>query len=385
MPHKNAFWALHGPMAEGLFASMEQKAQAEAPFSEHSQRYAMQDGVAVIAIDGAIERDAWWFGTSQSEIRASLEAAMADPAAKAILLSIDSPGGVVAGTKELADFIASCARQKPMAAYADGLCASAAYWLASATGRIYGPITAQIGSIGVICVHTCWKQADKDAGITRTVIYSGKWKAAGSPDKELTEDERELFQNQLDGLHAIFRADVERFMRPMGDDWAEGQVFLADEAQKRRLITKVVQDKSAAIGLLARKFKETVMDLKQLKADYPDLLAEHEKEVLASRPSDREIAAETQKNMLEFVKAGLGEAAADKLGKILAAGVSPEQYRAVMALAPEPSASPQKTEAEIRREILASLQEAHGDAVIAGKKAQDVNPLLADAERRSLK
>ena len=84
--------------------------------------------MAIIDVSGTIDRRvriSFWSGlpytAGQDAIRDAIEAALSDRAVGAILLSIDSPGGIVAGTKELADFIADIRGQKPIAAYADGL------------------------------------------------------------------------------------------------------------------------------------------------------------------------------------------------------------------------------------------------------------------------
>lgn len=168
--------------------------------SAHSPAYSVQNGVAVIGVQGVIDRTvrvSWYTGIAytagQDAIRSAVSRALTDASISAILLSFDSPGGVVAGVKELGDFLAEAATQKPMAAYADGLCASAAYWLASATGTIYAPQTASVGSIGVIAVLTDWSKALEKAGIVRSTISGGKWKAAGNPDQPLSDDDRDYF------------------------------------------------------------------------------------------------------------------------------------------------------------------------------------------------
>ena len=98
----------------------------------------------------------------------------------------------------------------------------------------FAPKTAQVGSIGVIAVLTDWTKAAEKAGIARTVIHSGKWKAAGSPDKALTDEERALFEARLKALHEIFTNDVARLLdisiTSSTPAWAEGQTFLAEEA-----------------------------------------------------------------------------------------------------------------------------------------------------------
>lgn len=151
----NELWALPFEMAEQVLsdlASAKSNPQALVEgFPERKARgYELVGGVAVIPVTGPIVREQGWYGVGQDAVASSLKAALADPSARAILFDITSPGGVVAGTKELADAIAEARTKKHCAAYANGLCTSAAYWLASATGTVYAPLTATVGSIGVI-------------------------------------------------------------------------------------------------------------------------------------------------------------------------------------------------------------------------------------------
>ena len=116
--------------------------------------YAVREGVAVIDISGTIHRygDPEWDAVGHDTIKAAVSLAMRDRSASALLLRFNSPGGVASGVPELAAWLAA-QTAKPVYAYADGLCASAAYYLAAATGRVYAPATATVGSIGVICRH----------------------------------------------------------------------------------------------------------------------------------------------------------------------------------------------------------------------------------------
>ena len=150
-------WALMPDMADETFRIYEREknlgdkvkntALIAGPYlGAENDLYSLCGNVAILEISGAIDRKvrvSFWTGrpytAGQREIRESIEAALADPDVSSILLSIDSPGGVVSGTKELADYIASVRGQTPIAAYADGLCASAAFWLAAATGQISRP------------------------------------------------------------------------------------------------------------------------------------------------------------------------------------------------------------------------------------------------------
>lgn len=132
------------------------------------------------------------------------------------------------GTKELADAIAEARTKKRCAAYANGLCASAAYWLASATGTVYAPLTATVGSIGVIMTITNYAKLEEKWGISTVTITGGKWKAAGQGG-ELTDEERRYFQERINSLHQIFKADVGRHMGLTADPqlWGEAQLLLA--------------------------------------------------------------------------------------------------------------------------------------------------------------
>lgn len=177
----NELWALPFEMAEQVLSDLasakevSQSSFGEA-FGKGRSGYELVGGVAVIPVSGPIVREQGWYGTGQDAVASSLKAALADPSARAILLDITSPGGVVAGTKELADAIAEARTKKRCAAYANGLCTSAAYWLASATGTVYAPLTATVGSIGVIMTITNYAKLEEKWGISTVTITGGKWK-----------------------------------------------------------------------------------------------------------------------------------------------------------------------------------------------------------------
>lgn len=110
------------------------RAVASASHGDGPLLYTVRDGVAVISISGIIYRygEPEWGLTGHDTIKAAVMLAMRDGGVSALLLSFCSPGGVASGVPELASWLAS-QTAKPVYAYADGLCASAAYYLASAT------------------------------------------------------------------------------------------------------------------------------------------------------------------------------------------------------------------------------------------------------------
>lgn len=316
--------------------------------------YELCGRVALIEVTGVIHRragSAFCFGWSgQDEIRASLDQAALDPDAGAILLSFDSPGGVAAGVKELADHIAAVA--KPVYAYADGLCASAAYWLASATGRVYAPATATVGSIGVLQVHCDNSVANTAAGRRYTYITGGTWKASGHSDAPLSGADQAYLQGMVDGLHKIFRDDVAAKVdvdAAKPEAWGDGQVFLAAEALKLGLICGIVSDRET---LIAQINEETSMDKAKLASEYPALMAEIKTEAKAEAET---MLAAALENQLALVKMVAGEEAVEKVANLTKAGLTAEQVAALGSLGFQPAQSGEDKEANSRADILAAI------------------------------
>lgn len=362
--------------------------------------YSVTKGVAVIQVAGAITRNAYYSAyqeryitAGQDAIATALDAAMSDYSVKAVLLSFDSPGGTVAGVKELADKIADAARAKPMAAYADGLMASAAFWLGAATGRIFAPVTALVGSVGVIMSHADWSKYYERFGVAITYITGGKLKDAGYPSP-LSDEARAYFQNQVEQFHGIFKTDVSRALGITAPEstWAEGQTLLAGEAKDVGLVTHIVRDLESAITQLSQ---EATMDYATLAAKHPELLADITARATAEATTKTETAiTEASKaatdSVLAMVKAVAGDEAHGKIAALIAADVKPEALAAVTAILGKPveatvEQTVESTEDKAKAAILAGLGKVTPSAVVGqvpGNPAAK-SSLLADAERRA--
>ncbi|QIN79605.1 hypothetical protein GBA65_14950 [Rubrobacter marinus] len=116
-----------------------------------------KDGVARIPVEGTIVRRANLFtevsgGVSTETIAKDFVAAYNDASVHSILFVFDTPGGEAYGINELASLIREKRDEgaKRIEAFCDGMCASAGYYLASATGRITAETTASVGSIGTV-------------------------------------------------------------------------------------------------------------------------------------------------------------------------------------------------------------------------------------------
>lgn len=227
------------------------------PADSYTTEMFVEDGVAVIPIHGTVAKKLYGLealsgGETTIDWGRKINEALEDPNVTGIVLDIDSPGGTVDGTKELADFIFNSRGKKPIVAYANGTMASAAYWLGSAAEKIVAYDTSQVGSIGVIISHRDFSKAEEAAGIKTTHIYAGKYKAMGSPYEPLNEESREYIQGKVDYYYTMFVDAVAQHRRTDSktviEKMAEGRVFIGSQAQEVGLVD-VIGNLATAINL----------------------------------------------------------------------------------------------------------------------------------------
>lgn len=218
-------------------------------------------GTALIDIDGPMMKGFSKFGGASSVFtRRALRMAAADGDAKNILLTIDSPGGHVAGTQSLADEVRAARAIKPVHAQIDDLGASAAYWVASQAESISANRTARIGSIGVVAVVYDESKKFSAEGVKVHVVATGPYKGSFAEGTEVTPDQLAELQREVDALNAHFLAAVRdgRGMKPSEvKALADGRVHIAKDAKDLGLIDHVrsadetmaaLAEKAAAVG-----------------------------------------------------------------------------------------------------------------------------------------
>jgi signal peptide peptidase SppA len=213
---------------------------------------------AVIRIGGTLMKSASSLGgTSTVQLRRDVRNAATDPNVSAILLAIDSPGGAVAGTADLAADVKAATRKKPVWAHVDDLGASAAYWIASQANAIYANSpTALIGSIGTVMTIYDQSQAAEQAGVKTLVFRTGPLKGAGTPGEPITEDQTGHFQKLVNEVQTHFDHAVRSGRGMSAAQLAavrSGGVFPADEAKSLGLIDGVRSLDSTLAALSAAK------------------------------------------------------------------------------------------------------------------------------------
>ncbi len=163
------------------------------------------------------------------EIRALAD----DPTVATIVISVDSPGGTVAGTVEAAEAVTYARSKKRVTAVVNDVACSAAYWVASQASEIVVSPTSVTGSIGCIISHADYTKMASDWGITFTYIRSALKKALGQPYEPLSDAARQEFQAMVDAVHAQFTAAVAKGRRKaralVAEQWATGEVWTGSE------------------------------------------------------------------------------------------------------------------------------------------------------------
>ena len=169
---------------------------------------------------------------------------MADPKVRGILLNIDSPGGGIDGTADLAGMIHSARGEKPVVAFTDGVMASAAYWIGSAADAVYiSGDTPQVGSIGVVAAHMDISKAEEMMGVKTTEITAGKYKRIASRHAPLSQEGRQTMQEMVDYVYSAFVGDVAKHRgvseEQVLEQMADGRIFFGRQAVNAGLVDGV--------------------------------------------------------------------------------------------------------------------------------------------------
>lgn len=251
----NSPWAILPEKLNELFSAygthMREKhdLSSDGKQKKRPESYDVVNGTAIISLVNIITKNLtfWSFlfgGTSSVEVGEQVKSALSDPDIEGILLYIDSPGGTVDGTQELANLIYSSRGRKPIVAFSDGMMASAAYYIGSAADKIYisGDMVS-VGSIGVVATHVDYSEWEKKLGIKSTEIYAGKYKRITSQYQPLSEEGRENIQDRVDYMYSIFVDDVakQRGVSPEAvlKNMADGKIFIGKQAIKAGLVDGV--------------------------------------------------------------------------------------------------------------------------------------------------
>jgi ClpP class serine protease len=192
-------------------------------------------------------------GLSVDRIQEALRTARDDDRVQAIMLHLDTPGGISCGMQETAALVRQVTETKTVASFCDSLTASAGVWCTCAADYAYVTPSADVGSVGVYSAFVDYTEWCKKQGVSVDLITDGsKYKGAGYPGTALTEEQRAKIQADVMQCAEQFRADVRQGRAGIGDDAMQGQTFTGAAAVKARFADAVVMDLETALADLAQ-------------------------------------------------------------------------------------------------------------------------------------
>ncbi len=167
-----------------------------------------------------------------------------DDSIKAIILHVNSPGGGVAASEEMYREVKRIrdGKKKPIVASIETVGASGAYYVSSATDKIYADGGSVVGSIGVISEWVNYGDLMRWAKLKPEIMKVGEFKDTGDPTRELTPAERVYLQGLIDNMYSQFVQAVSEGRHANFNDIkaiADGRVWTGQQALGLKLIDKI--------------------------------------------------------------------------------------------------------------------------------------------------
>jgi protease-4 len=201
------------------------------------------DAVAVMRLDGAITSSPEDYFTTQGitprRVADLLEQA-ADPAVKAVVVRVNSPGGSAVASDEI--YRALLEFERPVVVSMGDVAASGGYYIACGGDYVFAHPDTLTGSIGVISQFLNAEELLDKIGVDAVVITSGPRKDIGSPFREMTEEERALWEEIIDEIYEGFVEIVAQARDlPLEEvrELADGSVYTGQQALALGLVDGV--------------------------------------------------------------------------------------------------------------------------------------------------
>jgi len=198
--------------------------------SEHKTK------VGIVSLDGAI--------TDSEKTIKSLRKYFEDKDIKAIVFKIDSPGGASGSSQDIFQEILAMKKQnnKKIITFVQNVAASGGYYVAAATDHIIATPSAFIGSIGSYIAFPTIKNFIEQFKLKYEIIKSGDYKTAANPFTDLTEEQRQMFQELSNNVYYQFIRDMAAQRLALSKNykqWADGKIFTGEQALKLGLIDEI--------------------------------------------------------------------------------------------------------------------------------------------------
>ena len=202
---------------------------------------ALGSGIAIIPIEGAITLGGggsiFSDGGSSNVVLSNLMKANKNAGIKAIVLEVNSPGGTVVASKEIADAVKES--EKPVVAWIREIGASGAYWIASDSDWIVADELSITGSVGVISSYLDFSGLLDNYNVSYERLVAGELKDTANPYREMTSRERGLIQGKLNLIQREFINNVvenRKLTDAQKNEISTGFFYLGIEAMELGLI-----------------------------------------------------------------------------------------------------------------------------------------------------
>jgi len=252
---------------------------------EQGSIHAFGDKIGVVDLEGVI--------IDPATVVQQLKKFGDDDSIKAIILHVNSPGGGVAASEEIYRQVKRIRddKKKRIVASIETVGASGAYYVSSATNKIYADNGSIVGSIGVIAQWVNYGELLRWAKLKDITMKAGEFKDTGSPTRDLTPLEQAYLQSLIDNMHGQFIQAVADGRKAKFEDIkaiANGKVWTGQQALSMKLIDQIadfeaaVEDTAKAVGISGKpnlvrpeKDRKTLLDL--LFGDVSEWLPTREK------------------------------------------------------------------------------------------------------------
>lgn len=171
-----------------------------------------------------------------------IETAQKDVHIKGVLLNVNSPGGAVPPSIEIAYAIKELNKHKPVVAYASGIMASGSYYASLYAHKIIANPGSIVGSIGVIMESANVEELMNTIGVKTQLVKQGTYKEAGTPTREWTPEERAELETLTKDTYDLFVQDVAKARGldvNRSKEYADAHIFSAARAKDAGLIDSV--------------------------------------------------------------------------------------------------------------------------------------------------
>ncbi|MDX9744048.1 MAG: signal peptide peptidase SppA [Arcobacteraceae bacterium] len=201
-----------------------------------------------------------------SFILEEIESAKTDENIKGILLDVNSPGGAVAPSVEIAYAIKELNTLKPVVAYASGTMASGSYYSSIWASKIIANPGSMVGSIGVIMQSVDASELMSKLGVKTQTVKVGTYKEAGTPTRKWTKEEKAELDKVIGSTYEMFVSDVASARKLKVEDknkFADAHIFTAIQAKNVGLVDSVgTMNEAKRMVQTMAKVKEPIWDKK---------------------------------------------------------------------------------------------------------------------------